>query len=152
VAQASEKQGYRRTWIDHTSELAASAETVSALLSDMDGWPSWTPGLSAIRRKKSPLAVGSKFGMVLRMKGTPPVYLPCEVTQLSPKVIEWGGGLGSSVIRHRFEIEAVGPTRCRVRHLEYATGVLALLARPIEKLAYAHDLGWSKAIERRFAG
>jgi hypothetical protein len=152
VGSAPQARGYRRTWIDHTSELAASAETVSALLSDVDGWPSWTPGLLSIRRsRQTRLAEGGKFAMVLKPKGVPATYVPCQLLKLTPGLIEWGGGIGSSVIRHSFEIEALGPSRCRVRQLEYATGFLAVLTRPIEGIAHRHDLGWSRALEKRFA-
>jgi hypothetical protein len=143
--------GYRRVWIDHTSELATSAESVHALLLDIDNWPQWTPGLNAIRRnKQQAFAPGCKFAMIVQPKGAPPTYVPCVVTSVTPGLIEWGGGIGRSVVRHRFEIEALGPSRCRVRQLEFATGILAVLARPIERFVYAHDLAWSKALEQRF--
>lgn len=149
---SEEPSGFRRTWIDHTSELAASAETVFALLRDIDGWPSWTPGLVAIRRKdQGPIKVGTSFTMVLKAGSAPKTPLPCKVLKLAPLYIEWGGGFPGSMIQHRFEITPSSGLRCKVRHVEYATGLLALLTLPIERLAYRHDLAWSRAIERRFA-
>lgn len=147
-----EPRGFRRTWIDHTSELAASAETVFALLRDIDNWPSWSPGLIALKRKDSgELRVGSRFVLVLKMKGAPKTSLPCKILKLQPNYIEWGGGFPGSMIRHRFEVSPITAQRARVRHVEYATGLLALLSLPVEKLAYRHDLAWSRALEKRFA-
>jgi hypothetical protein len=143
----------RRIWIDHSSEIFATADTVSALLADIDGWPKWTPGLSAVvRNRRAPARVGQSFLMMLKFKGAPfSVPVPCVLFTLSPSLIEWGGGLGTGTIRHSFGIQALGAEHCRVRHLEYATGWLAWLTRPIEKLAYGHDLAWSRALEKRFA-
>lgn len=152
MASTSESsRGFRRTWIDHTSELSADADTVFALLSDIDNWPSWTPGLNAIKRKRTPLAQGAAFTMVLKMPGAPTTPLPCKVLKLQPHYIEWGGGFPGSMIQHRFEVTPLSAQRCKVRHVEFATGLLALVTLPIEKLAYKHDLAWSRAIEKRFA-
>lgn len=145
-----ESNGSRRVWIDHVSELGAGAETVATLLRDIDGWPTWTPGLRAIRRKAGPLQVGTSFVMMLKMGSLPTTPLPCKVFRLEPNFIEWGGGFAGGFIRHSFAIEAIAPGRCRLRHVEYATGWLGLLTRPVEKIAYRHDKGWSVEIERRF--
>lgn len=143
----------RRIWIDHTSHLAARVEDVAPLLNDIDGWPSWTPGLIAIRRnKRTPVDVGTGFLMVLRPRGAPPTALPCKVLRKEPGVIEWGGGVGNAEIRHSFEYAANGEGGCSVRHLEYATGWLGALTRPIERIAFAHDRAWSAALEARFDG
>jgi len=149
---SEEASGFRRTWIDHTSELASDADTVFALLRDIDGWPSWTPGLVALRRKGSaPVQVGTPFTMVLKAGGAPKTPLPCKVLKLAPLYIEWGGGFPGSMIQHRFEVTPLSSQRCKVRHVEYATGLLALITLPLEKLVYRHDLAWSRAIEKRFA-
>lgn len=141
----------KRVWIDHTSTLAAPVGEVEPLLCDIDGWPSWTPGLVAIRRSgKQPVRVGTGFMMVLKPRGAPPVALPCKVMRMAPGVIEWGGGVGGAQIRHRFEYEADGDSGCKVRHVEYATGWLSTLTRPLERIVTAHDRAWSRALEARF--
>ena len=60
------------------------------------------------------------------------------------------GALGSSV-RHSMELTALDEGRCQLRHLEYATGLLAILALPAERAAHRHDKLWSDAIVARFA-
>jgi hypothetical protein len=142
------RKGLVRTWIDDSFEVEAGADTLYALLSDIDGWPSWTPGLTAIKRKPgAALTPGGGFTMVL----APGLRLPCKLYTREPGRIEWGGDLLGSVIRHRFELTALSPTRTRVKHVEYATNLLAVLTLPAEKGIYAHDKRWSKAIQKRFA-
>ncbi|MEY4510901.1 MAG: Polyketide cyclase / dehydrase and lipid transport [Pseudomonadota bacterium] len=144
------KAGHRRVWIDHTSELEASAASVSALLGNVEDWPSWSPGLRAIY-KRGPLRVGSWFVMMIKPQGAPLSPVPCQLLACEPNLIEWGGGGAGGEVRHRFEIQSLGPNRCRVRQYEYATGWLAVLTSPIAKIAGRHDLAWSRELERRFA-
>jgi NAD(P)-dependent dehydrogenase (short-subunit alcohol dehydrogenase family) len=152
AAQAAPGEGKgRRVWIDHTSEFRAPPPEVELLLSDIDGWPAWTPGLLAVRRKRNgPIRVGSSFTLVVKLKGAPPALLPCKVLRLEPGLVEWGGTIGGAEIRHRFEVTALEGERCRVRQLEYATGWLGQLARPFEAAAAAHDRAWSDALVARF--
>lgn len=145
----------RRTWIDYSVEVAASADELYALLSDLDAWPQWTPGLLGLRRREAPLAVGARFSMLLSAPVIGRLALPCQLYVLEPTRIEWGGDLlgerlGSS-IRHRFELQALSPTRTRLRQIECASGLFALLLRPFEHLAHRHDRSWSDAIVQRFA-
>ena len=142
----------KRIWIDHTCTLATDIDTAAALLRDVDGWSVFTPGLDAIVRDVAlPPAVGSRFRMKLRMAGVPRMTLPAEIFQWDRERIEWGGGVGSWVIRHSMELRAAGPGSCELRHVEYATGLLALFCIPWERAIYAHDRGWSDAIEARFS-
>ncbi len=140
---------FHRTWIDYTVDVTTQIDTVHALLADIDGWPSWTPGLIELRRARGPVAPGVRFKMVLAVPVLGAVAVPCELYVYEPTRTEWGGGFGSSIIRHRFELEVIdGGTR--VRQLEYASGVLALFARPFERGAHRHDRRWSDAIAARF--
>lgn len=143
----------RRTWIDHTSEIEAPTAAVMALLTDIDQWSSWTPGLTEVRRaSRAPLRVGDRFTMLIKPAAFhPPLPVPCKLYRLEPDCIEWGGDVLASTVRHRFELTALSPTRTRVHQLEYATNVLALLARIAEPGIYKHDLRWQNALGGRFA-
>lgn len=146
--------GYRRTWIDHTLDVEGSLADVAALLNDIDGWPRWTPGLTEIRRSKrnGPPRPGSKFTMMIKPASFhPPLPIPCELYKLEPNYIEWGGGIAGSKVRHSFELTALGPKLTRVRQLEFATNLLALLSRIAEPGIYKHDLRWQKALSAQFA-
>jgi uncharacterized protein YndB with AHSA1/START domain len=149
-----EAGGYRRTWIDHALEIEASAQQVYELLVDVDAWPSWTPGLTAIRRtSQGALREGERFTMLIKpAKFHPPLPLPCKALEISPGRIAWGGGVLGSVVRHVFTIEALSPTRTRLHQLEYATNALALLARVAEPGIYKHDLRWQNAMRDRLVG
>jgi hypothetical protein len=138
---------FKRTWIDETVEVATSADTLYSLLKDIKGWPAWTRGLKAIKVKgRDTFGVGTRFAMVLDGG----LRFPCEMYTYGPSRLEWGGGLAGSTVRHSFEITPIDATRCRLRHLEYATGLLAALALPIEKAIYAYDHRWTKTICARF--
>lgn len=142
----------RDTWIDLETEVATDAATLYALLADIDGWPAWTPGLRAIRRRgQGPFVPGTRFVMVLAAPVIGGLPLPCELYENTPQRLEWGGGIPGSVIRHSLEITPAGPGRARLRHVEYATGLLALLTRPVARHTRAYDLRWSDAIAARFA-
>jgi Polyketide cyclase / dehydrase and lipid transport len=141
-----QRKGLVRIWIDDDFEVAASPDAVFALLSDIDGWPSWTSGLKAIKHGPKPLVPGGSFTMVL----APALYLPCKLYTVARERIEWGGDLLGSVIRHRFEITPAGAGRTRVRHVEYATNLLAVLTFAAEKGIHAHDSKWSRTIQKRF--
>ena len=141
----------RRTWIDQEIDVDTDADTLYLLLSDIGRWAEWTPGLRAIKRLgRGPVAPGTRFVMVMEGPG-PGLPLPCVVYHNTPRHLEWGGGGLGSCIRHRMELTPLGPERTRLRHVEYATGLLAVITWPFARLATAHDERWSSAIAARFA-
>ncbi len=144
----------RHTWIDHSTEVDTGRPALYTLLRDIDHWPDWTPGLKAIRRlgRAHGLArPGDWFLMTLDAPLLRYLPLPCVMVRNDPDCIEWGAGLLGSRIRHRFELSPLGPHRTRLRHVECASGLLALAAWPAAGFARMHDLRWSRAIEARFA-
>ena len=152
VRPAAPKHLFSRVWIDETIELDAPEAEVQALVEDVAGWDTWTPGLREIRfRGDGPIKPRGRFTMILAMKPFPALWLPCVLFKSEPGYIEWGGGGLGSVIRHRFELTPLGDGRTALRHVEYATNFLALILLPFEKVAYNHDHGWSAAIRERFA-
>lgn len=139
---------FKRTWIDETVTINASATQLHALLKDFDGWPRWTRGLRAIKRRdQSPLQIGTRFTMVL----DPGIPLDCKIFAYDHQRLEWGGGVGSSVVRHSFEIKQLTSATCELRHTEYATGALAVLAFPLERSIHAYDHRWTNTIVSQFA-
>jgi len=152
-AMSEESRGYRRTWIDHTVEVEAGIGDVHALLTDIDGWPAWTPGLTRISRKaQGPWKAGQKFTMHIKPASFhPPLPVPCETFEVSAKRLVWGGGIPGSQIRHSFDLSELGPKRTRVHQLEYATNLLAIVTRIAEPGIYKHDLRWQNALRDKFA-
>lgn len=150
VAAMSDK---RRTWIDHTIDIEASSESIMAALTDIDAWARWTPGLTEVKRRPGPLALGQKFTMLIKPASFhPPLHVACKLLQLTPTYIEWGGDLLGSVVRHSFEVTSLGAGRTRVRQYEYATGLLALLARVAEPGIHKHNLRWQNALRDKVEG
>ena len=93
----------------------------------------------------------ASFLMVLDGPG-PGLPLPCVMYEHTPQHLEWGGGGLGSCIRHSMQLTPLGPSRTRLRHREYATGLLALATWPLREAAAGHDRRWSEAIVARFAG
>lgn len=146
-------RGYHRIWIDHTSEIDAPLAKVMTLLADIDQWAAWTPGLTeVVRDKGQSVRAGIRFTM--RIKPAPfhpPLPVPCKLYRLEPSLIEWGGDALASTVRHRFELSELSPTRTRVHQVEYATNIMALLARIAEPGIYKHDKRWQDALATRLS-
>lgn len=144
----------RHTWIDHTNVIDTDQATLYALLSDIDHWPDWTPGLTAIRRwggKKGFAGPGSRFLIAMEAPVIKRLTLPCVMYRNGIDRIEWGGGALGNTIRHYMALTPMGPGQTRLRHVECATGLLALAGWPAAGFAHRHDLRWSRTIEARFA-
>ena len=140
-----------RVWIDETFEVEASREDVFARMAELDQWPRWVPKLVAVWRSKgAPAQIGTLLFMVIAFPVLQRIILPCTIRRWGLDALEWGGGLAWSGVRHRFELTQVGPGRTRVRHVEYATGLLGLFFRPFEGFAFGFDHGWSEAIRATF--
>lgn len=152
---------FERLWIDEAVAVGADLAAVHALLVDIDGWPSWVPGLRSLRRiggprRRSrvvgaPLRVGGRFGMFLSMPPLPAFWVPCQLFVSRPDFVEWGGRAPWSAIRHRFELTPLPGGRTHVRHVEYATGWLAAILVPFEGTFRRHDERWTAALAARFA-
>lgn len=141
-------RGFCRVWVDYTVDVNLPQAQLYAFLRDIDAWPSWTPGLRGLQRKPN-----GSFVMRLQLGKLPfDLRLPCELFTDEPHCIEWGGGIPTSVIRHRFELSAIDAQHTQLRHVEYATNLLALVSYPLESWIRAHDRRWSNVIRARFAG
>lgn len=152
ISPRQSSAAFERLWIDETVEVNASPETIHALLLDQERWTTWVPGLRSLRRVgRKPLGVDSRFWMLLAMPPLPAFWVPSQFFVVRPDFIEWGGrGLGSS-IRHRFELTATADGRTQVRHVEYATNVLALVLIPFAGTFRRHDERWTRALAAHYA-
>jgi len=142
---------YVRVWADVRCEVATDRDTLYALLSDIDGWPSWTPGILGIERRTPGFAApGTGFRMVLKHPtfGTMRTGNHMYINGLD--CMEWGGGALGAKIRHSFHLEPLGPQRTALRNYEYATNGLALM--PFGAFALAHNTRWNEVICARFPG
>lgn len=117
--------------------IEAPAQRVFDRLADFASWPTWMPRsfVPLVRGAPSPLRLGDR----VRVKvGGAPTASTLKITVLErPREIAWRGGIrGLLWADHRFVLEAISPTRTRVRSIETWNGALAgLLRRIVEPAA-----------------
>lgn len=128
----------------HTEiEIAAPAEVVWGILTDLDRYPEWNPFIVS---SEGTAAVGEKLVNRMEPPGGRAMDFRPTVTEVEPNaVFEWLGRLGLPRIfdgRHRFELEA-GPTGTRFVQSEQLDG---LLVRPLRKSLDTHTLAGFEAL------
>jgi len=134
---------FRLDFIDLTTEIEAPAALVFDFFKKVEDWPSWARGIKATRRvSKGDWGVGFRFSFS-------PAFLPFP---LGTKVIEyeegrriaWGLRTPVASLVHSFSFEPAAEGRCRVRQLEFAEGLLAILCRPLRGKIEAFDRGLAR--------
>lgn len=90
-----------------TIDIAAPAERVWQVMSDVEQWHEWTPSVSSIKRlDRGPLAAGSR--VVIRQPKFPPAWW--TVTALEPgKSFMWVSVAPGLRVVARHGVEPVGP-------------------------------------------
>jgi len=128
----------RLDFIDYTTEIEASVDEVFSFFKEIESWPTWTAAIKrAYRKPGGAWGVGTKVGFVPDF-----MPLPVEAKVLGyeeGRLVEWGIRSAAATIIHRFEFQPVADDRCRVRHLEYAEGLFAILVRPMKGKIEAFD-------------
>jgi hypothetical protein len=148
----TEIAGLKSHWIDEQFDVGASLGEVFALLSDLRHYPSWAPGIAGfVRRGQAPLRVGDHFLFMPRVAPFPfPLAMPCKLHRMDEVCIEWGLGWLGSEVRHRFELTPTSARSTRVRHVEYASNLLAIVAAPAAPIAKRFNQALSKGVQRQF--
>lgn len=120
----------RLDFIDHASDIDAPVEEVFRFFKELEKWPSWTKAIKkAYRKSEGDWRVGFKFGFEAELL---PIPLEVKVIDYQEgRLIAWGIRNPVATLVHRFDFESVGEGKCRVRHTEYAEGLLAILTRPM---------------------
>lgn len=95
-----------------STEIAAPADIVWAVMSDVERWPEWTASVSHVRRwqRQRPFAVGSR-ALVLQPKLPPAVWTVTSLTD--GREFIWRAGLPGwwTIGGHR--VEPLGPSSAR---------------------------------------
>ena len=129
-----------------TTEIAAPAERVWQVMSDVDRWHEWTPSIISIRRLAgAPLAVGTRA--VVRQPRFPPALW--KVTALEPgRSFTWASvAPGLHVVGHHAVEPAPGGSRATLS-LELRGvlgGVFGRLTRAITERYIAYEAAGLKA-------
>jgi hypothetical protein len=115
-------------------EIAASAETVWRVLTELERYPEWNP---FIRSARGSLDIGGTVRLSPRTSiGVPLRFHATIVTHDEPRELRWRGQFIGSWLAtgdHSFVIEPIGDRRVRFVHSEKFTGLLPRLgARLLE--------------------
>jgi hypothetical protein len=120
-------------YYEATSTIAASAETVWAVLIDGAGWPSWDSGVDAVEGR---IAMGET--LKIRSQAAPGRAFPVRVTRFDPPArLRFSGGMPLGLFRgvRTYELagEAGGQVTFRMRE-EYNGPLLPLIWRSMPDL------------------
>ena len=128
----------RVDFIDYTTEIDAPVEEVFRFFKDVENWPSWTTAIKkAYRKSERDWRVGFKLGFAADL-----LPMPLEVKVIDfeeGRLAAWGIRSPVATMVHRFDFESLNEGRCRVRHTEWAEGLLAILTWPMRTKIEAFD-------------
>lgn len=121
-----------------TLPIAAPAQRVWALLTDLPNWPRWN---TTVDRVAGTVAVGGQ--VTVWVKANPGRAFPVTVTEMTaPTHMVWSGGMPLGLFRGTrvYELTAADPGRTLFSMAEQYTGPLAgLIGRSIPDLQPAFD-------------
>jgi hypothetical protein len=110
--------------IEHQIDIAASPERVYDVLTRTTEWPEWS---TMLQFRGGVLALGESVRLGLRTE-TASYDFTARITALEPgRAFEWLARTGLPGLfdgRHRFELSPLGTTGCRLRNVEWYTGLL----------------------------
>jgi hypothetical protein len=113
--------------VEHRIEIAAPAEAVWALVTDLPGWAAWNP---LYVEGSGTVQVGQELRMLVAIEGMKPNRAVARVvTARPPDLLEYGmSNLGGLLRAFRYvQIERLGPDRCAVANGEIMSGPAGLL-------------------------
>ena len=141
---------FRLDFIDHTSEINASAADVFSFFKEIEQWPDWASAIKrGYRKSGGEWGVGFKIGFVADFAPFPVETKVLEYAE--GERIEWGMQTPVGKIVHCFEFESVDEKRCRVRQTEYAEGIFAILTRPLKGKIGRFDKSLALDLEAAFS-
>ena len=146
---------FRLDFTDDTVDIGVRVNEAFGFFKQLENWPSWTKCIRRVSRKsEGDWRVGFRFVFVPDFL---PVPLDTKVLEYEEnRTIGWGLRTPVAAILHRFSFEPAGEGRCRVHQVEFAEGLLALLARPLQNRIATFDrqliLDFQAAVQRSCAG
>jgi hypothetical protein len=125
-------------YYEATSTIAATAETVWAVLSDGANWPSWDSGVDDVEGR---IALGETIK--IRSQAAPGRAFPVKVTRFEPSVqLQFSGGMPFGLFRgvrtYDLSPDGNGGSAFHVRE-EYTGPLLPLIWRSMPDLGPSFD-------------
>jgi len=131
------------------TEIAASADTVWRVLTELAEYRAWNP---FIRRARGSLEVGETVRVRVRTRRGIPLAFSARISERSDRrALRWRGRFLASWLGsgdHRFAIEPLGEQRVRFEQAEVFDGVLPRLARGLLEREVRHGF---EAMNRELA-
>ena len=105
--------------------IDASAATVWNTLTDLPRYQEWNPFMV---RSEGEIAVGKRLRNTMRNNGKDLTFTPRVMSVVPGRKFAWLGSLWFKGLfdgHHYFEIEPLGPQRCKLIHGEHFSGLLS---------------------------
>ncbi len=116
--------------VEDTLEIAAPASVVFDVLTIRDEWVRWSTML--VSRESGAIREGTRLALGLRTPEASYDFEAVVTAFTSGAVFEWLARTGVPGVmdgRHRFEITALDDRRCRLRNVEWYSGLLVPIVR-----------------------
>lgn len=116
--------------VEDTIEIAAPASVVFDVLTNRDEWVRWSTML--VSRESGGITQGARLALGLRTPEASYDFEAVVTAFTSGVVFEWLARTGVPGVmdgRHRFEITALEDRRCRLRNVEWYSGLLVPIVR-----------------------
>lgn len=136
------------------TEIAASAATVWATMTDLPSYPDWSPFITRI---EGSIVEGEQLTAVLTVRDRDPQHSRPRIVAVEPgRCFEWQGRFDQRGLlldaRHRFELRPTGDDACVFVHSERFNGVLvpylrSVLTGPTAEAFLAHNLALKRRVE-----
>jgi hypothetical protein len=120
--------------IEHRVGVAAPAEVIWSVISDLPGWAAWNP---LYPEAHGVIGYGEKLKLTVAIPGQEPRVIEPRVVDWTPdEAIHWQLSMAYGLVKsiRYLEIESLGPTNCVFSNGEIFSGLLGPRAvRPMRK-------------------
>lgn len=139
--------------VGHTIEIAAPAETVWAVIADLNGWGAWNP---LYTHGAGEMRAGARPHFTVQLEGLKPQHVRPTIVTVEPgRLFEYAlSHLGGLLKAFRYvAITPLGPDRCAVANYEVMTGPLGkFVARQVGEKVRQGLEAMNRALKARVEG
>lgn len=142
-----------REYNHFTVEVAASADEVYAVFTNVSHWPQWVREIKQAKFVKGwQWKAGAKIALV--PKKLPPLMPNITVTLFDVKPnrrVRWGVKIPGGEQFHEFRFTPLENGGCQIENREWATGIMAVLAAPVGEMIFNLNRHWTDNLAAHFS-